>query len=519
MMDGGMMKSSRKNSMGNEVPLNAREAESSRSATTNRMSFGFHSDRSHHPTASDENAPINAPGSPRRRRMSYDESKPASAKVAKNQRLPTRINIRNHSNTALGPLPPLLGQAQRRMSVGGAQCYAPHAHPPFAAISTPDSRTKRCTPSTNQASGKRPRNGLSNHGLATAAARCSQLPLAHRGPPDGGTSCSRSGSDSLHSGQESVATDAIQVHPPNASGSILCVQYERGAAPRQIPDDAVLPDVPVNNENVAPSAFPAPSPPSFDHLDAIRDAVRAYTLLPKSERSSDCEPVRAIRELTGYVLTSPVSFSPSTPRVESGAAAATHGLLGSPSVTTRAHKADVLHKLGGDDIFRSLDACKLRDASVALQGTQCRPEKDRGFYRYVHVPTGTEIAAMAYEERYIAVLNEACTRKWRYLSHYFDLLKQHDEEKQKEMQAVAPSLSSAQQGNVGSESASMVATKTPTSSTPARLLPLPSRDEASSDPEIAEAERELWDKIDAALEEYSHKVLMIQENRRGDREC
>lgn len=514
--DDGGMKSSRKNSMGNEVPLTAREAESSKSTTTNRMSFGFHSDGSRHATASDENAPINVSTSPRRRRMSVDEAKPASARAAKNQRLPTRIHIHNHSNTDLGPLPPLLGQPQRRMSVGGAQ-NAPH--PPFAAISAPDSRTKRCTPAADQASCKRPRNCLSNHDLATAAARCSRLPLAHRGPPEGEWSFSSSGSDSLHSGQDSVARDAIHVHPPNASGSSLCAQYERGAGRRQIPDDAFHPDVPVNDENVAPSAFPAPSPPSFDHLDAIRDAVRAYTLLPKSERSSDCEPVRAIRELTGYVLTSPVSFSPSTPRVESAAAAATHGFLGSPSVTTRAHKADVLHKLGGDDIFRSLDACKLRDANVALQGTQCRPEKDRGFYRYVHVPTGTEIAAMAYEERYIAVLNEACTRKWRYWSHYFDLLKQHDQEMQCDGQAIAVQLSSAQQGSINSESASTVATKTPTSSTPARLLPLPSRDEASSDPEIAKAERELWDKIDAALEEYSHKVLVIQESRRGDREC
>jgi hypothetical protein len=248
-------------------------------------------------------------------------------------------------------------------------------------------------------------------------------------------------------------------------------------------------------------------------LDAIRDAVRKYTLLPKSERSSECEPVRVIHALTGYVLTSPVSSSPATPTGDS----ATQGLLGSPSVTTRAYKADVLQKLGGDDIFRSLDACKLRDANVALQGTQCRPEKDRGFYRYVHVPTGTEITSLAYEERYIPVLNKECARKWRHWECYFEILKVHDAIVQRGGQAAAKlPLSSAHQESTGS--ASTGATKAATS-TPARLLPLPSRDEASSDPEIAEAERELWDKIDAALEEYSHKVLMIEENRLGPLEC
>jgi len=46
------------------------------------------------------------------------------------------------------------------------------------------------------------------------------------------------------------------------------------------------------------------------------------------------------------------------------------------------------------------------------------------------------------------------------------------------------------------------------------LLPLPSRDETSSDPEIARVEQKLWERIDAALEEYSNEVLSIQESRR-----
>jgi hypothetical protein len=46
------------------------------------------------------------------------------------------------------------------------------------------------------------------------------------------------------------------------------------------------------------------------------------------------------------------------------------------------------------------------------------------------------------------------------------------------------------------------------------LLPLPSKDAASMDPEIAAAEKRLWDKIDLALHEYSGEVMMIEKKRK-----
>jgi hypothetical protein len=45
------------------------------------------------------------------------------------------------------------------------------------------------------------------------------------------------------------------------------------------------------------------------------------------------------------------------------------------------------------------------------------------------------------------------------------------------------------------------------------LLPLPDRDEESKDPDIAQAERTLWGRIDAALQNYSHEVMMIMNSR------
>ncbi|KAL3895876.1 MAG: hypothetical protein SGARI_007320 [Bacillariaceae sp.] len=41
------------------------------------------------------------------------------------------------------------------------------------------------------------------------------------------------------------------------------------------------------------------------------------------------------------------------------------------------------------------------------------------------------------------------------------------------------------------------------------LLPFPDRDRESSDPNIAQAERNLWNKIDTALQEYSEEIFLI----------
>lgn len=51
------------------------------------------------------------------------------------------------------------------------------------------------------------------------------------------------------------------------------------------------------------------------------------------------------------------------------------------------------------------------------------------------------------------------------------------------------------------------------------LLPFPDRDMESVDPDIAQAERGLWDKIDLALQEYSEEVMMIMKSKQtGDGE-
>ena len=46
------------------------------------------------------------------------------------------------------------------------------------------------------------------------------------------------------------------------------------------------------------------------------------------------------------------------------------------------------------------------------------------------------------------------------------------------------------------------------------ILPIPDREDSSSDPEIAQAERKLWDSIDEALKDYSQEVFYILQKKK-----
>lgn len=47
-----------------------------------------------------------------------------------------------------------------------------------------------------------------------------------------------------------------------------------------------------------------------------------------------------------------------------------------------------------------------------------------------------------------------------------------------------------------------------------QILPLPPRDQSSTDPDLAKAERRLWSRIDSALEDYSNEVVAIMRRKR-----
>jgi hypothetical protein len=82
-------------------------------------------------------------------------------------------------------------------------------------------------------------------------------------------------------------------------------------------------------------------------------------------------------------------------------------------------------------------------------------------------------------------------------------------------QAVGPVLV-AQSRDEGTDAMSNIETQEPTrvlGDIP--MLPLPSREVESLDPEIAKAEKRLWEKIDSALKEYSEQVIGITKAGNG----
>ncbi|KAL3912151.1 MAG: hypothetical protein SGARI_001305 [Bacillariaceae sp.] len=91
----------------------------------------------------------------------------------------------------------------------------------------------------------------------------------------------------------------------------------------------------------------------------------------------------------------------------------------------------------------------------------------------------------------------------------------------KEQEAAGPILV-AQSRDEGADESSgdpLFSTRTAEESDEAPLLPLPSRDSESLDPNIATAERHLWKKIDRALKEYSEEVMVIMKAKEsGKRE-
>jgi len=56
----------------------------------------------------------------------------------------------------------------------------------------------------------------------------------------------------------------------------------------------------------------------------------------------------------------------------------------------------------------------------------------------------------------------------------------------------------------------------PQEESPPHILPFPDREEQSKDPDIAQAEKRLWSRIDAALKDYSQEVMKIVQSKGGN---
>ena len=283
--------------------------------------------------------------------------------------------------------------------------------------------------------------------------------------------------------------------------------------------------------NPSPPATPAretktPTKPLTRNLHDLRKLVHEYTLQPKEQRN-DSMPAKEILATTGYHLRS-------DPLRSSGRA---------PSELTREEKINAFMKLGPD--LQKMDACKVSDAKMVAQVTQCKPQKLRGgYYKYFHSESGRPVSPEEFEERYLLMLEEVDAVRSKAWVEYFDKLRGDEGFRNKPSRCVVTSPLINDDGendameddedeedldddsSAGSEASSdcgedddadsvrsEVGDDEEETEAPGNLLPLPSRDEEPENPRIAQAQKKLFRTIDRALEIYSEEVLAAQHEK------
>jgi hypothetical protein len=326
---------------------------------------------------------------------------------------------------------------------------------------------------------------------------------------------------------------------------------------------AIKPEVSMAKQDVKPKLVL--------EMEEIRRLAREYCSLPMTERDSSDQAYQ-IEALTGYPLIPPASKIRQMSQTDNKRGGLNWS--GSPDKES-AEESRRSHILSMGPIVHRLDRRKNEDLSLMENKTECRVEKTRNNkYRYVHIVTEQGVDPIYYKECYIAALNGMKSDIRRGIRHFLD---QHGQirgnttiasgpHRKPEVTAVSedpssnslcsPSridyvgydviLNKVKEESEGGEAMDLDESKMSMDegmhcgespriervqndqqplqdlhdeielSAPLTglLLSLPSRDELSSDPEIAAAETKLWHSVDAALEIYSKEVLKIRELRK-----
>jgi hypothetical protein len=320
----------------------------------------------------------------------------------------------------------------------------------------------------------------------------------------------------------------------------------------------------------SPERFEAPetaSPESHifttDNLAELRRLVREYCSLPPDARVGSTD-AKGIENLCGYIVAPPL------PDDTDLKAPVSQSILSSQE-----SKMELLRPM--EPALRRMDNAKIKESKKIQDITECLVQKSGGKYRYFHLPTGRHISADEYEQRYRLMLDEITKIRSEEWANYFQDIQSnrgvilspiaglHAREKllaakkvttdtiegdfetklenhpsppsiQLSSFAATPPTPDCRLSGSSSDSTSSMTTsallrgdetrqlhdkdcsdmdESPTTEED-MVLPITSRVDSSSDPDIARAEIKLWATIDRALEVYSEEVLVIQAARRRD---
>jgi hypothetical protein len=291
-----------------------------------------------------------------------------------------------------------------------------------------------------------------------------------------------------------------------------------------------------------------PTMPQTEKLREVRRLVHAYTNLPEEKRWGSKEAV-TIQQISGYPLVPAV--------IPEGAVSQSEKLQ---------RRSSVISSISSR--LKLVEACKLRDARMAEDVTECRAQKvRREGYEYTHMTSGRDVPPEEFEQRYLCMIREVSSIRSKSWGDYFatlsadlksnlpkyraeknltltceaetelagksamvDNVSTKDEidameiaetslnavETEKEGCPAMYQTHDAAPPKVEEATSSFAATtkgkdhRVPSPTSPDMLLPFPDRDETSTNPLIAGAEQKLWSTIDQALACYSQQVLEIQ---------
>ena len=285
-------------------------------------------------------------------------------------------------------------------------------------------------------------------------------------------------------------------------------------------------------------------------MDEIKRLAREYCSLPTVERdtsSYSCD----IERLTGYPLIPPTLKI----RQMSNTAKLCNNV--NPSESPNKAQLDIENRrallLSMGPVVTRLDQKKHDDVALLEKHTDCKVTKSRNNkYRYVHIPTGQRLDPNEYKYRYLDALGAMKNDIRSSIRHFLHEHGQIQGTKPHEVFVTSAAISDSkddttrigisgramEEGRPGDEmdldeskfhtnvrmcNGTSIAIeqgdskvqgqekyRPQTTPTNGLILPLPSRDEISSDPQVAAVEIKLWNSIDVALSIYSKELLVIR---------
>jgi hypothetical protein len=236
-----------------------------------------------------------------------------------------------------------------------------------------------------------------------------------------------------------------------------------------------------------------------EDMDDIKASIRRFCAIPLEKRYTSNDAL-CIEELTGYPLLTAMD-KVNRERMENGTIstpikltwASNEGGKISPdalAALSSKMKRNLFEKIR--PLVQEMEIKKKEDTAMLEDATNCRVERKKGKFRYVSLATGKKVSSKEYERRYLLQIQEK--RETKLIANDKPIIQMSsndssnhsDKESLEEAESTKPLLLRDDNNTVS----------------------FPSRDDVPSNPDLAAAQRKLFEAWDLALDEYTETVLL-----------